>query len=571
MVYKKASLLIPLLFALWLLRDGEENNTFAVTVALRRHPPSMRVFRALFEVSLVLFATAISLHVWCHAVGSKVVGILLFNKVTQSDSTLQLHGLYSILSTEDSKEHIDDDEDNDGKGDKSNQSIPEKDDGFKEEAWDADYASDGEILPGEEVVADNDFFDPPSPGSVFSAAIDLLLVVLLSLFLFTLSSAEGGRYIEGVKNLSFIQFTARIAAPLFPLFLFGLVSFYIFFPWQTRKIFWIVVSYTIGAPLFDVTFRDGFIGDVLTSTVRPLQDIAFTLCYLLSGLNGWWSQSYDLDAAAMPVEKSWLVRTVILPACMISPLWWRFNQNLRQSYDNKKRWPYLGNALKYLAAAEVAMFGAFDPSRKTSPTWLSFAVLATLYQIWWDIFMDWELIDYTKGKIGLRSKRLYKKSAIYWAILVVNIILRFGWTMTFMPNQFLDKTGVLKATFQGILKHVDPVLASAEIIRRMLWGFIRLELEAIKCHSADKYLQRQLQECSESGDDSPKILELNVIDLRRDTSLAEDIPSCSTVEQDLQFEIQDGENGITLLIELTLWVSCFTAGGIIAAAHRGVF
>ena len=88
----------------------------------------------------------------------------------------------------------------------------------------------------------------------------------------------------------------------------------------------------------------------------------------------------------MPVEKSWIVRTIILPACMISPLWYRFNQNLRQTYDSRKRWPYLGNALKYLAAAEVAMFGTFDPSRKTSPTWLFFAVLATLYQIWWDIF-----------------------------------------------------------------------------------------------------------------------------------------------------------------------------------------
>mmetsp|Transcript_8968 Transcript_8968/g.13943 ORF Transcript_8968/g.13943 Transcript_8968/m.13943 type:complete len:570 (-) Transcript_8968:1205-2914(-) len=569
MAYKKASLLIPLLFALWLLKDDEENSTFAVTVALRRHPPSMRVFRALFEISLVLFATAISLHVWCYAVGSKVVGMLIFKKV-DDNTILQHRGLYRVLSTEDGREQFNDEEIDDGDEKKDSETSPERHGVSEEDTWDADYASDGEVLPGEE-TATSECFDPPRPAVVASAAIDLLIVTLLSLFLFTLSSAEGGRYIEGVKELSFMQITARIAAPLFPLFLFGLVTFTMFFPWQKRKPFWTIVSYTIGAPLFDVTFRDGFIGDVLTSTVRPLQDIAFTAFYIVSGLRGWWTQTYDLDGAAMPVEKSWIVRTIILPACMISPLWYRFNQNLRQTYDSKKRWPYLGNALKYLAAAEVAMFGTFDPSRKTSPTWLFFAVLATLYQIWWDIIMDWELIRYSKGKIRLRAKRLYNRKSMYWTILVVNIVLRFGWTMTFMPNHFLDKTGVLKATFQGILKYVDPVLASAEIIRRMLWGFIRLELEAIKCHSDNKYVTSQLQQCSDLKDDEPAMLELSAIELHDAASTAADVPPCSLEEQDLKPVSQEGENDITILIELALWTSAFAGGGIIAAVHRGVF
>jgi hypothetical protein len=66
---------------------------------------------------------------------------------------------------------------------------------------------------------------------------------------------------------------------------------------------------------------------------------------------------------------------------MVSPLWWRFLQNLRQSYEAKQRWPYLGNALKYFVAAEVALFGVFDPSKKQTYLWLSSFVIATLYQV----------------------------------------------------------------------------------------------------------------------------------------------------------------------------------------------
>jgi hypothetical protein len=53
-------------------------------------------------------------------------------------------------------------------------------------------------------------------------------------------------------------------------------------------------------------------GDVLTSLVRPVQDTAFAVFYLLSGLQGWWSQSYELDDADPPLEKNWLLHTCVV-------------------------------------------------------------------------------------------------------------------------------------------------------------------------------------------------------------------------------------------------------------------
>ena len=138
-----------------------------------------------------------------------------------------------------------------------------------------------------------------------------------------------------------------------------------------------------------------------------MQDIAFTVCYIFVGLSGWWSNSYfvpvitqteiglnatglfpssssffEVADASLPVmERSWLLHTAILPACMISPLWWRFLQTIRQTYDSKQRWPYLGIALKYFVAAQVAMVGVYHPHMQQNFLWLTCFVCATLYQV----------------------------------------------------------------------------------------------------------------------------------------------------------------------------------------------
>ena len=140
----------------------------------------------------------------------------------------------------------------------------------------------------------------------------------------SISSAEGGRYIDDQHDdeSSWMKFIANIAAPLFPLTLFFAAILMVTLPWQRRKALYTIVSLTIGAPFYEVTFRDGFIGDIVTSTVRPLQDLAFTVFYFLPmGLKAWWTsqQLYTMDAAAIPWERSWMLHTVVLPACTLSP------------------------------------------------------------------------------------------------------------------------------------------------------------------------------------------------------------------------------------------------------------
>jgi hypothetical protein len=555
-VWKKAALVPPLLFALWLLTDEEKTllhnrHHLAVWTALSRHPPSLRVFRALLELSLLLFGASLSLHVWTRTVGTRVIGMLLFQPPADNDSasarasasqpTATGPRTYQLLSVLDDHADVD-----------FAAGTLELED---------DYDSDEEVERLDATPAP----EPPSPSasSVCSASLDLLVLVLICLFLFTLSSAEGGRYIDGVPDaLTPLQSLANVAAPIFPLVLFLATLAFTLLPWKRRRHFWIVLSHTIGAPFHHVTFRDGFLGDILTSSVRPMQDLCFTSFYILSGLQGWWTQSYSIDEAATPIEHSWILRTVLLPACMASPLWWRFLQNLRQAHDAKQRWPFLGNALKYLLAAEVAMFGVFQPNIKKSAIFIMAFVGATLYQVWWDVFMDWELLHVKSGKVALRSKRLYPYKTVYWTIMVINFLLRFCWTLSFMPQRYLTKAGVLQNVFVGdVSKIIGPAIASAEIIRRTLWGFLRFELEAIKSCSQEDTVKMQLQRCSDRVEEEEEGMELHDMTPMKRAAIAPfDLPTDMSANTDL-----------AIVRELVIWATIFCSGGMLAAAHRQTY
>jgi hypothetical protein len=337
--------------------------------------------------------------------------------------------------------------------------------------------------------------------------------------------------------------------------------------------------------MYEVQFRDGFIGDVFTSMVRPMQDIAFTSFYLLSGLQGWWMfrEQTSEENINVPVERSWLLHTVVLPACTVSPLWWRFCQCLRQCYDTKKRWPYLGNAVKYFFAAQVAMFGVFDPEKTGSAVWIIMFVLATFYQLWWDIFMDWELLEWhhETGAHKLRKRRLFQRDAVYIFIFLVNFILRFGWTLIVMPTTYLSPSGALLNTVSvDFMTLVTPLLTCAEILRRTLWGLIRIELEVIKIQ--EKEQDAEYFHTTRASNDSSNHLVLTPMNVESSsweegntrgrmtmTSVGSNLKASASVFLSINNDLSCATD-IQVLWELCVYATIFTCMGIIAATHRQV-
>eukprot|EP00548_Thalassiothrix_antarctica_P012330 CAMPEP_0194160594 /NCGR_PEP_ID=MMETSP0152-20130528/78475_1 /TAXON_ID=1049557 /ORGANISM="Thalassiothrix antarctica, Strain L6-D1" /LENGTH=508 /DNA_ID=CAMNT_0038870295 /DNA_START=196 /DNA_END=1719 /DNA_ORIENTATION=+ len=187
----------------------------------------------------------------------------------------------------------------------------------------------------------------PSGPSVFGAALDLSMPILINFHVFIVC------YNQIDKSDPNTEFTAKIL----PLIFLSVLIVRTIIPPGRRRRFWSTMRFTMMAPFYKVRFRDAFIGDVLTSLVRPFQDILFALSYYATSFYGIVVQSYGIPEAGRILEQSWVLHNVILPSCALLPLWWRFLQELRAAYDNNKRWPYYGNALKYLSAAILILYG----------------------------------------------------------------------------------------------------------------------------------------------------------------------------------------------------------------------
>jgi len=630
---KKILLVALLLLALWLLiddestsLDGSDNNNnkvsnnrhhLAVWTALHRHPPCLRIYRALLEFDLMLWGLALSLWLWKGTIGEKMTGYLLFQPADHNEEkdervyfTESFLGRYRPLQQQ---QYDDDDLDTARDTENHNGNNVELTNIFDEQTDDPlsmpangvheTNRNDDGIGGNENFIVDENFSDetgglefiaPPSAMSIAYAASDFLVLILITLFLFTLSSAEGGRYVDGMESVHTFRFVAGVAAPVFPLILFLVFCAALFIPWkEKRRSQWQILSYTIGAPLYHVTFRDGFIGDILTSSVRPLQDVAFTTFYLCSGLQGWWQQAYNLDAADLPLESNWVLHTMILPMCMMSPLWYRFCQNLRQTYENKSRWPYLGNALKYFIAAEVGIVGVYMQSQRQTTPWLLGFVAATMYQIWWDVFMDWNLLQIVRWQtfnlnvfesyvsisipmsLRLRKTRIYTVNWLYWSILAINIVLRFCWTLSFLPPHYLNRAGVLSDTFDGDLSaYLNPVIASAEIIRRTLWGWLRVEWEAIKVARKEPRLKGVWTDYNEGVEvlEGPSDHNAEFGVMAVEDSFSDNLRIAERSASPFRrfwnpkkiYEMTETQ----ILGELCVYATIFTGLGLLAAAHR---
>ncbi|KAL7549665.1 hypothetical protein ACHAWF_012932, partial [Thalassiosira exigua] len=645
---------------------GARRRHLAFVTALARHPPSLRVFRLASEVSFVLLCAGVALRAW-EAVGRdgdgdegdeqggrgcgrggvaddgklevgsedwrddvagdrrrrgtddggariapEKVGELLFapppDAATAGDLRRGRRRRYAPLRRRGRRRdgNNDDDDDNNKDNDSSNdneigRANGESADGLNDDDGDDDVFCEeaGDIYP--------QIPPPPLPppsSSVLGAALDSFTVTCAFLILFTVSSAEGGRYIDDRSKLSWtgswMKHVAKVAAPAFPLALFLLGASAAIVPWRKRKDGWIVLSTTVGAPLFPVTFRDGFVGDVLTSAVRPLQDLAFTAFFVPLGLRAWWSDGYsmdDVERAGVPLERSWILHTTVLPACTLSPLWWRFLQNLRQCRDARRRWPHLGNALKYLLAAGVASFGLFDPGARGRAPWRTCFLLATLYQVWWDVAMDWGLLERDpafQGRDGrgiasrrwpwrLRSRRLYRRRWAYGAIFVVNFCLRFAGMLTLIPPVYLSRaTGMIvdpRRDGPELRLFAGSLLACAEIFRRAIWALLRLEWEVVRRESngdgreeGGQPLELGPSKLVEEGCMRPMSIATSGSIGRTWPRRRAFWPLAFTRESFSAESLSDMSNldDIQILSELCVWATVFSGIAIVAAAHRAV-
>ena len=221
-----------------------------------------------------------------------------------------------------------------------------------------------------------------------------------------------------------------------------------------------------------VTFLTIYIGDILTSLVKPIIDWTYTFCFFFS--LEW------LDDAA-PNEhcmRSELFQFVLLPLISALPLFFRFVQCLRKYTEVNDR-THLLNAGKYALAHSVVLIGVLHSSftdtggllTTAQLWWIVALVSSSLYSYAWDVYKDWGLGNLNAG--GLRENLLYQSRWPYYFCIVIDLFLRFSWTLSLIPR------GDTSPFPPDVLVYLQPLLAVGEVFRRCMWSALRLEWEQI--------------------------------------------------------------------------------------------
>ncbi|KAK4783489.1 hypothetical protein SAY86_007863 [Trapa natans] len=214
------------------------------------------------------------------------------------------------------------------------------------------------------------------------------------------------------------------------------------------------------APLYKVTLPDFFLGDQLTSQVQSFRYLEFYICYYGSGY--FKSRSNKCASSVAYTTFSFIIAVI--------PFWFRFLQCMRRLVEEKA--PMQGyNGLKYFSTI-VALVIRTVYSQYGGDAWRVLASVTsgatTIFSTYWDIVIDWGLLDRNSKNRWLRDKLVIQNKAVYFVAMGLNVVLRLAWmqvVLGFKETAFLHRTAVV------------AIFACLEIIRRGIWNFFRLENE----------------------------------------------------------------------------------------------
>jgi len=312
---------------------------------------------------------------------------------------------------------------------------------------------------------------------VYSSATNLSIIFLVVFICFN-------KAVRGVFNHHGSLAVAHSLPTLMVLFfVYRIVN-----PFKTRSKWLGFLGQVLAAPFYPVVFRDGYVGDLLTSLVRVSIPMCFSLVYLVVTAFSWLTNKLSFAASRSDLwwQDSVVFRLAIVPVLTLMPLWIRLMQCLRRSVESGKRWPHFANALKYTSAIAVISFGTFRPLIRKDPIWVACFVFATLFQYLWDLTMDWGILVYANdpkasnlafGGFAIRQTRMLGPLWVYVAVMLANLVLRFAWALTLLPA---NSTPDDQSWYALLLTYLAPLIAAGEVLRRMVWGFFRLEYEQLE-------------------------------------------------------------------------------------------
>lgn len=246
----------------------------------------------------------------------------------------------------------------------------------------------------------------------------------------------------------------------YPVILIFISLFIIFLParilWH-RSRQWLAYSHfrLFFAGLYPVEFRDFFLGDIYCSLTYATSNVELFFCLYAN----YWENP--------PICNSNNSR--LLGFFSTLPAIWRALQCIRRFYDTKNVFPHLVNCGKYvmtiLSYVALSLY-RIQNSKSNLALFITFSTINSIYTSVWDLFMDFSLLQPDSRHPGLRTILGLKRRWVYYVIMVIDPILRFGW--------------IFYAIFTHDVQHstITSFLVSfSEVVRRGMWALLRVENE----------------------------------------------------------------------------------------------
>ncbi len=209
-----------------------------------------------------------------------------------------------------------------------------------------------------------------------------------------------------------------------------------------------------------VLFRDFIVGDCLTSLIIPFSSLVMAICMIADK---------ECRRNNMRIDKC-NRDTVACFILILYPFVIRIIQIINRLIYSGNYFLHIINILKYLTSICFYIFFWINKHNNDNGTIkvlkITFGIIQSLYQYFWDIYIDWGLGQFSSYNCTLRDKIVYPKNFYYFSI-IFNFIFRFNWLLLLIS---------CSPTYQD---YKILSFSSSEIIRRVVWCIIRIENEAI--------------------------------------------------------------------------------------------
>jgi len=206
----------------------------------------------------------------------------------------------------------------------------------------------------------------------------------------------------------------------------------------------------------------------LASLSISLADFEFFICFYAS-------DAFDLVQEDESSQICIATNVWIRPLIATLPATWRFIQCIRRRVDTGEV-RHLHNAAKYSTSFFVTAFSvlwSLYPSQLSwFYCWILAVVVGSLFNSFWDCVHDFGVFHkHGEHRSFFPQQLIFPR---YWYVcgVVINTLLRFGWTLTLSPSTLgVDNEGIFDELWFG------TVLATAEIFRRTMWNVFRVANE----------------------------------------------------------------------------------------------